>query len=75
MAVSMITGYSATAGSYAVTSGQLVIDMADKIYLLQPEAAPLYVLVSKLNKRVAINTTIKWLEDKIVTRLSSLNCL
>jgi hypothetical protein len=37
--------------------------MADKIYLLEPNAAPLYVLVSKLNKRVAINTTIEWIED------------
>jgi hypothetical protein len=39
--------------------------MADKIYLLQPEAAPLYVLVSKLNKRVAINTTFQWPEDDL----------
>jgi hypothetical protein len=39
--------------------------MADKIYLLQPEAAPLYVLVSKLNKRVAINTTVQWPEDDL----------
>jgi hypothetical protein len=28
-------------------------------------AAPLYVLVSKLNKRVAINTTFSWLEDTL----------
>jgi hypothetical protein len=39
--------------------------MADKIYLLEPNAAPLYVLVSKLNKRVAINTTFSWLEDTL----------
>jgi len=37
--------------------------MADKIYLLEPNAAPLYVLVSKLNKRVAINTKVEWIED------------
>ncbi len=36
-----------------------------KIYLLQPDSAPLYVLVSKLNKRVAINTTFSWLDDDL----------
>lgn len=30
---------------------------------MEPNAAPLYVLVSKLNKRVAINTKVEWLED------------
>ena len=46
-----------------ILSNQKVVDMADKIYLLEPNAAPLYVLVSKLNKRVAINTTVEWIED------------
>ena len=72
MATTMITGSSQTMGTgVSVLAASKVTDMADKIYLLQPEAAPLYVLVSKLNKRVAINTTINWLEDKIITRLSS----
>lgn len=63
----MITGGSATYGitGTGITSGQQVIDMADKIYLLEPNAAPLYVLVSKLNKRVAINPTFNWLEDDL----------
>lgn len=56
----MITGAT---GSQNIRSDQKVIDMADKIYLLEPQAAPLYVLVSRLNKRVAINTTFSWLED------------
>jgi hypothetical protein len=51
------------AGTQAILSNQRIVDMADKIYLLEPNAAPLYVLVSKLNKRVAINTTFSWLED------------
>jgi len=58
-----------TTGS--VTTAQLptdrqVLDMADKIYLLEPNAAPLYVLVSKLNKRVAINPSFHWLEDELI---------
>jgi hypothetical protein len=60
MATTLIGG-STTTGN--ITAGQMVIDMADKIYLLEPNAAPLYVLVSKLNKRVAINPTFNWLED------------
>ena len=54
---------SGATGSQNVLSNQKVVDISDKIYLLEPNAAPLYVLVSKLNKRVAINTTIQWLED------------
>jgi len=66
MAETMITGATATGVTgLTILSAQKVIDMADRIYLLQPEAAPLYVLVSKLNKRVAINTTIQWLEDDL----------
>lgn len=49
----------------SILSNQRVVDMADKIYLLEPNSAPLYVLVSKLNKRVAINTTVEWLEDEL----------
>jgi len=58
-------------------SNRAVVDMADKIYLLEPNAAPLYVLVSKLNKRVAINTNIQWMEDVLNpswTTLASATC-
>lgn len=58
----MIDGASRTSN---ILSNQQVVDMADKIYLLEPNAAPLYVLVSKLNKRVAINTTVNWIEDEL----------
>ena len=40
---------------------------------MEPNAAPLYVLVSKLNKRVAINTTIYWLEDVLNPSWATLN--
>ena len=39
---------------------------------MQPEAAPLYVLVSKLNKRVAISTTVEWPENDLNPSWSSL---
>lgn len=60
------------ASSQNITAGQKVVDMADKIYLLEPNAAPLYVLVSKLNKRVAINTNFSWLEDDLNPSWASL---
>jgi len=60
----MLTGSVTTTGaSNYILQNQRVVDMADKIYLLEPNAAPLYVLVSKLNKRVAINTKVEWIED------------
>jgi hypothetical protein len=65
----MVTGGT---GSQNILSNLRVVDMADKIYLLQPEAAPLYVLVSKLNKRVAINTTVQWPENDLNPSWSSL---
>jgi hypothetical protein len=46
----------------------------DKIYLLEPNAAPLYVLVSKLNKRVAISTSIEWLEDDLNPTWTTSSC-
>lgn len=65
----MVTGAT---GSQNILSNLRVVDMADKIFLLQPEAAPLYVLVSRLNKRVAINTTIEWPENDLNPSWSSL---
>lgn len=70
MATTMITNASGTQG---VNSSQLVVDMADKIYLLEPEAAPLYVIVSKLNKRVAINPSFSWLQDVLNPSWSTLS--
>jgi hypothetical protein len=69
MATTLTTGSVTTAQNPA---NRQVLDMADKIYLLEPNAAPLYVLVSKLNKRVAINPTFQWLEDELIPTWGSL---
>lgn len=42
-----------------------VIDMADKIYLLKPDKAPLYELVKKLKKKKSIKVEHKWIEDDL----------
>lgn len=52
-------------GTQEINSSQRVVDMVDKLFLLEPQAAPLYVLVSKLNKAPAHSTTIYWLEDAL----------
>jgi hypothetical protein len=68
MAVTMVSNAT---GSQNILSNLRVVDFADKIFLLQPEAAPLYVLVSRLNKRPAINTTIEWPENDLNPSWSS----
>lgn len=63
----MLTGasYGTSGASGAILGDRKVVDMADKIFLLEPDAAPLYVLVSRLRKRAAHNTTINWIEDEL----------
>jgi hypothetical protein len=63
MTITLTTG---AVGTGQTPADRQVLDMSDKIYLLEPNAAPLYVLVSKLNKRVAINPTFHWLEDELI---------
>lgn len=61
----LVTNAIGTAGTNAITSGLKVLDIRDKIYLLEPSAAPLFVLVSKLNKEPAHNPKIEWPEDEL----------
>lgn len=60
----MTTMIAGATGSQNILGDQKVLDMSDRIYLLEPQAAPLYVLVSRLNKRVAINTASMWCFDE-----------
>jgi len=65
MAVTVISGATGSLGTNAILAAQKVVDISDKIYLLEPNAAPLYVLVSKLGKDVTINPAFSWLEDEL----------
>jgi hypothetical protein len=58
----------AGAGTGTILSNRRVIDMSDTIYLLEPNAAPLYVLVSKLKKKSVFNPQHEWLEDDLNPR-------
>jgi hypothetical protein len=48
-----------------IEQSQRVIDMADKIFLLQPEETPFTTLLRKLARRAAINPLFNWLEDEL----------
>lgn len=67
-----VTVYTGAIGQGRVTAGMKVLDIADKIYLLQPDAAPLYTLVSKLNKRPSIQPKIEWPENDLLPSWSTL---
>lgn len=57
----MISGNHGTAN---INASQRVIDMADKIFQLEPDKAPLIHLINKLSKQPAINPKFEWLEDE-----------
>ena len=61
----LITGVEGSLGTNAILAAQKVLDVSDKIYLLEPNAAPLYVLVNKLSKASTINPAFSWFEDEL----------
>jgi hypothetical protein len=62
-----------TRGTGNIEQKQRIIDMSDVIFLLQPSAAPLTVLLSKLQSRPAINPKFEWLEDDLQARWDEVN--
>ena len=57
-----------THGTANIEQKQRVVDMADSIALLQPSAAPLTVLLMRLQKREAFNPKFEWLEDDLTAK-------
>jgi len=51
---------------FSILSERLKVDMSPKIYLLEPSAAPLTVLLNKLRKEKATNPKFEWLEDELM---------
>lgn len=63
---------TAVGSSSSINSAQRVIDMADEIALLEPDAAPLTVFTNRMKTgKEAFNPSFSWLEDvlqpKVVT--------
>lgn len=68
----MITG---TRGSANIQQARRVVDMSKDIALLEPDAAPLTVLLKQMDgkTREAINPEFKWLEDELAPRWDAIN--
>jgi hypothetical protein len=63
-------------GSRLTTSGNQDnrrVEMADKVLLLEPDAAPLTVITKKINKRATGNPLFKWQEDELDPRYDRIN--
>ena len=70
----MIQGDANTAVTQAVNASRLVIDMKDKIHLLEPSANPLTVFTKKAKSASCHNPKFEWLEDEatpVTTRVDN----
>lgn len=56
-----------------IETAQRKVDMANTIYLLQPEETPFATLVRRLSKRATINPVFDWLEDEAVPYVDAIN--
>lgn len=66
---------SGTRSTTNILSNRLVIDMADKIALLEPNETPFmsFLKIAKQNIRVAKSYKVEWLEDDIGARWDAIN--
>lgn len=61
----MISTARSTGNQLAV---RRVVDIAKKIDVLEPDAAPLTQLTKKIEKKVAVNPDFKWMEEESLTK-------
>jgi len=68
----MITG---TRDTNNILAAKRVVDMASEIALLEPDAAPLTVLLKQMagKKKTAINPKYNWMEDELAPRWDAIN--
>lgn len=64
---------STVRGTGNVLADRRVIDIANKIDVLEPDSAPLIQLTKKLGKRVAINPKFNWMEEDSLDRVDAAN--
>lgn len=60
-------------GTGNISQSQRKVDMAEKILLLDPDAAPLTVLTRQLSKKAAHNPEYSWMEDDLEPRWDAVN--
>lgn len=56
-----------------VTAVRRVVDIANKIDVLEPDSAPFLTLTKKISKRVAINPDFKWMEEEALVKTDAVN--
>lgn len=56
-----------------VTAVRRVVDIANKIDVLEPSSAPFLQLSKKISKRVAINPEFKWMEEEALVKTDAVN--
>jgi len=66
----IITG---TRTTFNINQQQRVIDISDKIALLEPNSYPLTVILRQLGKKKAVNPEFKWIEDELSARASKVD--
>ena len=69
----MVTMISGARDTLAINQDRRVVDISDRIALLEPNKTPLVVLLMKLRKAKAINPKVQWLEDELIPRYSSVD--
>lgn len=70
MAVTVLTGVADDAD---ILSNRRVVDMAPVIAQLEPDEAPLTVMLSQISSRPAKSQKVEWLSDQLMPRLTTLN--
>jgi hypothetical protein len=68
--MAMISGARGTAN---ITQTTRKVDMPDRIFLLEPDAAPLTLILKMAAKKVAINPEFGWHEDELCPRWDAVN--
>lgn len=68
-----LSGNRATAATQGILAAKRKIDMSDRILLLEPSAAPLTVLLSKLDKQSVFNSHFKILKDELRPVVDAIN--
>ena len=69
----IVSNARATAASQGILAVRRIIDMADKILLLEPNAAPLTVLLNRLDSQSVFNPEFKVLKDELLPVVTAIN--
>ncbi|RLI89179.1 MAG: hypothetical protein DRO62_02170 [Candidatus Altiarchaeales archaeon] len=66
-------GIIGSRGTGNITSSRRVMDVPEKIFLLQPDAAPLVQILFKAKKKTAINPKFTWYERDLFPKRDQIN--